>query len=426
MALRRASAYPGQASGRLLPLQSVPGNASSLVVELQPNMKPESSDAAVAADTGAVLAPSAEPATSTPAPSEQQPEAPSQPSVAAPFETDKKKLWMAAIKPPMYSVGFMPVLVAAAAVFFVHGCLPWGRVGGLVTAAILVIAWLNLSNDGFDSLTGVDAAGAKPESVVNLLGGGAAGRTAVLLVAKAALAAGVLLLGRCIAAAPGGDPRPAGLLAFSIVCGYVYQGPPFRLSYKGLGEPLCFAAFGPSATTAFYLALQPDGAAAAAAAAAEAAAAGAGGGFAAAAAALAAGVPPVVGACALLVGATTTAILFCSHFHQIAGDIAAGKRSPLVRLGTERARRVLRAAAVATHAGALAAAAAGALPWPAAAATLLAAPAARAMVAFADENHTVPVKVAPLKRFAVKWHVLFGLCLCAGLAAARVLATGGV
>lgn len=27
-----------------------------------------------------------------------------------------------------------------------------------------------------------------------------------------------------------------------------------RLSYKGLGEPICFVAFGPLATTAFYLA----------------------------------------------------------------------------------------------------------------------------------------------------------------------------
>lgn len=27
-----------------------------------------------------------------------------------------------------------------------------------------------------------------------------------------------------------------------------------RLSYKGLGEPICFVAFGPLSTTAFYLA----------------------------------------------------------------------------------------------------------------------------------------------------------------------------
>ena len=32
----------------------------------------------------------------------------------------------------------------------------------------------------------------------------------------------------------------------------ISQCPPFRLSYQGLGEPLCFAAFGPLATTAFY------------------------------------------------------------------------------------------------------------------------------------------------------------------------------
>ncbi len=80
---------------------------------------------------------------------------------------------------------------------------------------------------------------------------------------------------------------------------------------------------------------------------------------------------------------------------------------------------MLRAAALATHALVLAAAALGALPWPVAAASLLAAPAAREMVAFADDNHTVPARVAPLKRFAVKWHILFGLCLCLGLGAPR-------
>ncbi|GIL80477.1 hypothetical protein Vretimale_16087 [Volvox reticuliferus] len=324
-------------------------------------------------------------------------------------QQDRRKLWFAAVKPPMYSVGFVPVLVAAACVFFEFGVLPWGRVMGFVLAAILVIAWLNLSNDAFDAHTGVDAS--KPESVVNLLGGGPKNRRAVLLLAKSLLVAGVALLAHLISSAPGGDLRPVGLLAFSIACGYIYQGPPFRLSYKGLGEPLCFFAFGPSALTAFYLALRPDDGAAAMAAA--------GSGF---TAALVAGVPPAVWACSIVVGLTTTVILFCSHFHQIAGDTAAGKRSPLVRLGTERGRKVLRAAAVATQAAALVATAAGALPWAAAPATLLAAPAARAMVAFADEHHLVPERVAPLKRFAVSWHMQYGLCLCLGLAAARLLA----
>lgn len=51
-----------------------------------------------------------------------------------------------------------------------------------------------------------------------------------------------------------GAPSATRMLAAAVAMGYLYQGPPFRLSYLGLGEPLCFAAFGPLATCAFYLA----------------------------------------------------------------------------------------------------------------------------------------------------------------------------
>ena len=49
---------------------------------------------------------------------------------------------------------------------------------------------------------------------------------------------------------------------------------------------------------------------------------------------------PELATAAILVGLTTTSILFCSHFHQIEGDIAARKMSPLVRLGTRRGYEV--------------------------------------------------------------------------------------
>ncbi len=94
-----------------------------------------------------------------------------------------------------------------------------------------------------------------------------------------------------------------------------------RLSYKGLGEPLCFAAFGPLATAAFYLAQLPEAVQAAPSSGA-------------------ASVSVTAWLLAVVVGMTTTAILFCSHFHQVAGDQAAGKLSPLVRLGTARACKV--------------------------------------------------------------------------------------
>jgi 1,4-dihydroxy-2-naphthoate octaprenyltransferase len=92
-------------------------------------------------------------------------------------------------------------------------------------------------------------------------------------------------------------------------------------------------AFGPLATTAFYLAHSPAHTTAAAAGpAAAGAAAGING--------LLAGVSPLVGLLAVLVGISTSVILFCSHWHQIQGDIRAGKMSPLVRLGTENACQV--------------------------------------------------------------------------------------
>ena len=76
-----------------------------------------------------------------------------------------------------------------------------------------------------------------------------------------------------------------------------------------MGEPLCFAAFGPLAVPAFFLALLPSSP-------------------------YRTLVGPTVWWASVLVGITTAIILFCSHFHQLEDDRAIGKMSPVVRLGT--------------------------------------------------------------------------------------------
>lgn len=43
--------------------------------------------------------------------------------------------------------------------------------------------------------------------------------------------------------------------------------------------------------------------------------------------------------------------------------------------------------------------------------TLLAAPFAFHMLNFAGENHRVPIKIKPLKIYAIKWHMAFGFAL---------------
>ena len=148
----------------------------------------------------------------------------------------------------------MPVLLAAGWQFGVAGSLRWLQLGGFVLAAILLLLWENLSNDVFDAATGVDATG-KPHSVVNLTG---RRRDRVAQGATAALVLGLLVMAGLAWSSSG------AVLALVLVCcglGYVYQGPPFRLGYRGLGEPLCWLAFGPFATAAALVVLQPRGAA---------------------------------------------------------------------------------------------------------------------------------------------------------------------
>ena len=219
---------------------------------------------------------------------------------------ERRRLWKAAIKWPMYSVAVMPLLLAVG--WRVGAGLPvrWGQALGFLLAAVLLLLWENLSNDLFDADTGIDTT-AKPHSVVALLGR----RRPVRRLSALVLLAGLLLM---LLMALQSSVSVLALVLVSCGIGYLYQGPPFRLGYLGLGEPLCWLAFGPFATAAALLVVAPTADAAAWAA-----------------------VPWDV---ALLLGSgpalATSLVLFCSHFHQVEEDAAHGN-SPCGALGTARA-----------------------------------------------------------------------------------------
>jgi 1,4-dihydroxy-2-naphthoate octaprenyltransferase len=125
----------------------------------------------------------------------------------------------------------------------------------------------------------------------------------------------------------------------------------------------------------------------------------------------------------VVIGLSTSLILLTSHFHQVEGDRAAGKRSPLVRMGVEAGLKVLQAGVAACYGLVAAGVLAGLLPAPAAmAAMLLSLPAAREMLTFAADNYSVPARIAPLKRYACSWHIALGSSLAAGLAVSRLTA----
>ena len=315
---------------------------------------------------------------------------------------DRQRLWKAAIKWPMYAVAVMPVLLAAG--------WRWGR--GLpvrvdqlllfLLAAVLLLAWENLANDVFDADTGVDATG-KPHSVVNLTGR----RDRV-----AALANGALLAGLALMALVALRSSPA-VLALVLACcglGYVYQGPPFRLGYRGLGEPLCWLAFGPCATAAALLALAPAAGATATATAT----------------ATASGVPwPQALALGSGPAVATTLVLFCSHFHQVDEDAAHGKRSPVVRLGTSSAAGLVPWFIAASFALQWAPVLLGLWP-PTALLGVIGLPPARALIRLLRDHHDQPERIGGSKFLALRFQALSGLGLAVGLAVAPLLGFAGV
>ncbi|XP_042478418.1 2-carboxy-1,4-naphthoquinone phytyltransferase, chloroplastic [Macadamia integrifolia] len=297
-------------------------------------------------------------------------------------------IWRA-IKLPIYTVALVPLTVGTAAAYLQAGLFSARRYFVLLFSSVLIITWLNLSNDVYDFDTGADKN--KKESVVNIVGS----RTGTLITAYALLIFG--FMGLAWASAEAGNIRSILLLACAIICGYVYQCPPFRLSYQGLGEPLCFSAFGPFATSAFYLMqsrrsemhhLPLTG---------------------------------TVLSASLLVGFTTSMILFCSHFHQVAGDLSVGKMSPLVRIGNRTGSRVVKVAIGTLYFLLFVLCLSKALPLTCLFLCALTLPIGKLVVRYVEENHNDYAKIFMAKYYCVRLHALFGVALAAGLVCARTV-----
>lgn len=297
------------------------------------------------------------------------------------LEKTRSKLWLAAIKPPMYSVAVIPIIVGTAVAFAETHLFHQNIFFSFLGAAVLIIAWLNLSNDVFDSETGIDEN--KAESVVNLTGNKS------LIFWLSNLLLGLAFLGIVAIAWWQKDWTVLGIVLLCCFLGYMYQGPPFRLGYLGLGEIICFFAFGPLAIAAVYYSQTKTFS-----------------------------VQALV--TSVIVGLTTSIILFCSHFHQVKDDLAAGKRSPIVRMGTLRGSQVLAWSTGSIFALSVLFVVLGLFPLP----TLLvfaSLPLAYRMVQYVREYHDRPEMVRSCKFLAVNFHFFSGFLLALGFVMSRLI-----
>jgi 1,4-dihydroxy-2-naphthoate octaprenyltransferase len=293
---------------------------------------------------------------------------------------NNQKLWLAAIKPPIYSVAIVPIAVGTAIAFAQTHFFELQICLTFLTSAILIIAWLNISNDVFDADTGIDIN--KAHSVVNLTGN----KSLVFGISNLCLAlgfAGIFLISWWQK-----DGTVLGLVLFCCALGYAYQGPPFRLGYLGLGELICFVAFGPGAVSAAYYSQTQA--------------------FSAQCLAI-----------SVIIGISTSIILFCSHFHQVEDDLAAGKRSPIVRLGTAKGAVILTCLTLSIYLIAMLLIAIGYLPLKALL-ILISLPFAYQLVERVLKYHDQPQKVSNSKFIAVNFYLVSAIAIIVTLVTSTI------
>jgi 2-carboxy-1,4-naphthoquinone phytyltransferase len=290
------------------------------------------------------------------------------------IEQPKFKLWLAAIKPPMYTVAIIPITVGSAVAYSQTQSIDLNILRTFLGAAIAIIAWMNISNDVFDSDTGIDLN--KAESIVNLTGN----RNLMFWLGNLFLLLGLVGIGSIA-----WSQQDFTVVAIVLLCcflGYTYQGPPFRLGYKGLGEIICTICFGPLALSAAYYSQTQSWSIANLTA-------------------------------SIIIGISTSLILFCSHFHQVKDDLAAGKLSPIVRMGTKMGARVLRSATASIYILTVIGVISKLFPIG----TLLifiSLPLAFKLTNFVGAHHDRPEIVRTCKYLAVRLHFVSGLLLALG------------
>ena len=136
----------------------------------------------------------------------------------------RQKLWLAAIKPPMYTVAVVPIVLGTAIAVAESGKFQGGVFATFLLSAIAIVAWINISNDVFDSDTGIDKN--KAESVVNLTGN----RNLMFWLSNMLLVGG--LVGVASICWTQQDWTVVEIVIFCCFLGYTYQGQIGRASCR--------------------------------------------------------------------------------------------------------------------------------------------------------------------------------------------------
>jgi 1,4-dihydroxy-2-naphthoate octaprenyltransferase len=224
------------------------------------------------------------------------------------------KLWLFALRAPFLTASAIPVLVGTAAAFWAERVFEPLRLALALGGVVALHLGANLANDYFDYVTGCDQMNPEPTP----FSGGSRVIQNRLIASRSILAVSLTFfaiggaLGLILnAMVPGNRVLYLGIAG--LAGGLLYSAAPAKLSYRGIGEIVVFALFGPLAVAGAYLSQTGR----------------------------LAGLPFAVSMpCGLLV----LAILLVNEVLDARWDLEAGKRTVVARLGARRGYLVYLAA----------------------------------------------------------------------------------
>jgi 1,4-dihydroxy-2-naphthoate polyprenyltransferase len=233
-------------------------------------------------------------------------------SPASPNTTHSFRSGLWRLADPKISLASIASMFLGACAAARDGTVSWGWLAATVGGILAIEIAKNASGEIFDFDSGTDLAvaaedrspfsGGKRVLVDGLLTRGETiGIAAAGYLTGAALGAWIALVR---------EPRVFWLGAAGIACAFFYHAPPLKLSYRGLGEAAVAICYGPLVCSGTYLVQR---------------------GF----------VPVRVLAVSMPLGILIAAFLWINEFPDYRADLAAGKRTLVVRLGRHRASAAL-------------------------------------------------------------------------------------
>lgn len=164
------------------------------------------------------------------------------------------KLWVFALRAPFLTASAIPVLVGTAAAFWAGRVFEPLRLALALGGVVSLHLGANLANDYFDYVTGCDQLNPEPTPFSGgsrVIQNGLISSRAILAASLAFFAIGAALGLVLNALVPGNQVLYLGVAG--LAGGLLYSAVPAKLSYRGIGEAVVFALFGPLAVAGAYL-----------------------------------------------------------------------------------------------------------------------------------------------------------------------------